>query len=212
VLVIHFSPVCCLGNNGGGVRRTWYTDLLATHPIKTMTSASDLPCLPLDSSRWGELEHAYGYASDIPDLLRKLDSVPSAVGDQEPWFSLWSALAHQNDVYSASFAAVPHVVRALASAPLTADSTYFQFPAVVEAWRHEKQTPVPEDLQVAYFAALAALPGLVAQASAREWDGDFLACALSAVAAAKGFGNVAAAVLELTPEVADEFTEWFYSR
>jgi len=67
-------------------------------------------------------------------------------------------------------------------------------------------------LQVAYFAALAALPRLVAQASAREWDKDILACALSAVAAAKGFGNVAAAVLEMTPEVADEFTEWFYSR
>lgn len=177
-----------------------------------MITAFDLPCLPLDSSRWGELEHAYGQASDIPALLRKLDSVPSAVGEQEPWFSLWSALAHQNDVYTASFAAVPHVVRALATSPLTADSNYLQFPAIVEAWRQAKQIPIPEDLKVAYSTALAALPGLVAQASAREWDGDFLACALSAVAAAKGFGNVAAAVLEITPDVADEFTEWFYSR
>lgn len=177
-----------------------------------MTLASDLACLPLDSSRWAELEHAYGHASDIPALLGKLDSLPSAVGNQEPWFSLWSALAHQNDVYTASFAVVPHVVRALATSPLSADSTYFQFPAVVEAWRQEKQVPIPVDLQVAYSAALAALPGLVAQASAREWDGDFLACALAAIAAAKGFGKVAAAVLEMTPEVADEFTEWFFSR
>lgn len=58
----------------------------------------------------------------------------------------------------------------------------------------------------------AALPGLVAQAANREWDSGFLACALSAVAAAKGFGNVAEAVLEMTPDVADEFMEWFYSR
>lgn len=177
-----------------------------------MTTALDLPCLPLDSLRWGELEHAYGKASDIPDLLRKLDTVPSSNDNQEPWFSLWSALAHQNDVYSASFAAVPHVVRALASSPLTADSSYFQFPAVVEAWRQQKHMPIPEDLHSAYSAALAALPGLVAQASTREWDGGFLACALSAVAAAKGFGNVAEAVLEMTPDVADEFMAWFYSR
>lgn len=177
-----------------------------------MMTPLDLKCLPLDSSRWSELEHAYGPASDIPALLRKLDTVPSSEGDQEPWFSLWSALAHQNDVYTASFAAVPHVVSALATSPLTADSSYFQFPAVVEAWRQEKQFPIPVDLQSAYSAALAALPDLVAQASAREWDGDFLACALSAVAAAKGFGNVAEAVLEMTPDVADQFMEWYYSR
>ncbi len=177
-----------------------------------MTTPVDLPCLPLDSSRWSELEHAYGRASDIPDLLRQLDTVPSSASDQDPWFSLWSALAHQNDVYTASFAAVPHVVRALATAPLIADSNYFQFPAVVEAWRQEKQISIPEDLRDAYSAALVALPGLVAQASAREWDGEFLACALSAIAAAKGFGNVASAVLEITPDVADEFNEWFQSR
>lgn len=177
-----------------------------------MTIALDLPCLALDSSRWNELTHAYGQASDIPDLLRRLDTVPASADDQEPWFSLWSALAHQNDVYPASFAAVPHVVRALATSPLTADSSYFQFPAVVEAWRQAKQIPIPEDLQSAYAAALAALPGLVAQAAARTWDDDFLPCALAAVAAAKGFGNVAEAVLELTPEIADEFMEWFHAR
>jgi hypothetical protein len=179
---------------------------------KNMTTTLDLACLPLDSPRWRELEDAYGKACDIPDLLRMLETVPSSDDDAEPWFSLWSALAHQGDVYSASFAAVPHVVRALATAPLAADCTYFQFPAVVEAWRQQKHVLIPEDLQGAYSAALTALPGLVAQASAREWDSNFLACALSALAAAKGFGNVAGAVLEITPDVADEFMEWFYSR
>ena len=52
----------------------------------------------------------------------------------------------------------------------------------------------------------------MAQAAEREWDEGFLVCALSAVAAAKGFGNVAEAVLEMTPKVADEFIEWFFSR
>ena len=66
-----------------------------------MTTEFDLPCLPLDSPRWPELNHAYGKASDIPALLRQLDSFPPSGPDDEPWFSLWSALAHQGDVYPA---------------------------------------------------------------------------------------------------------------
>ncbi|WP_431052140.1 hypothetical protein [Roseateles sp. L2-2] len=177
-----------------------------------MTTLSPLHALALDSSRWHELEHAYGTASDIPDLLRQLDSLPASHAEQDPWFSLWSALAHQDDVFPASFAAVPHVVRALAQSPSTADATYFQFPAVVEALRQRNAVEIPDDLRTAYFAALAALPGLVAKAADRAWDEGFLACALSAVAAAKGFGSVAEAALELTPYVADEFMEWFHSR
>ena len=168
--------------------------------------------LKLDSPRWSELEHAYGKAADIPSLLRQLNDVPTSEGRQEPWFTLWSALAHQGDVYSASFAAVPHVVAALASAPTRADSSYFQFPAWVEICRYRKNIAVPEDLQPAYAEALSKLPGLVAAASSREWNAEFLACALSSIAAAKGFAAVAEAAQELTPEVASEFMQWFFER
>ena len=168
--------------------------------------------LKLDSPRWSELEHAYGKAADIPSLLRQLNDVPTSDGRREPWFTLWSALAHQGDVYSASFAAVPHVVAALASAPTRADSSYFQFPAWVEICRHRKNVSVPQDLQPAYAEALSKLPGLVAAASPRDWDSEFLVCALSSIAAAKGFPVVAEAVQELTPEVAEEFMEWFSAR
>jgi gamma-glutamyl phosphate reductase len=71
---------------------------------------------------------------------------------------------------------------------------------------------VPPDLQTANAAALAALPRLVAAASAREWDNEFLSCALAAVAAAKGSTDVAEAVLELTPAVAADVMEWQESR
>lgn len=172
----------------------------------------DLKALPLDSARWATLEHAYGLASDLPAMLLQLDALPEAVGTEEPWFSLWSALAHQGDVYSASFAAVPHVVQALARSPQTAHWTYFQFPAVVEAWRQERQVLIPIDLEEAYRNALAALPVLVGRASAREWDENFLLCALAALAAAKGFGTVSSAVLELTPAVAQDFMDWVAQR
>jgi hypothetical protein len=168
--------------------------------------------LRLDSPKWSQLQHAYGVASDIPDLLRQLESLPASKGEREPWFSIWSSLAHQGDVYPASFAAVPHVVRVLAKAPSKADSSYFQFPAWVEVCRQKKSMPVPKELKTAYFLALEQLPGLVAEATDRKWDACFLACALSAIAAAKGFGSVAEAVLEMKPEVAEEFMEWFFSR
>lgn len=168
--------------------------------------------LSLDDPRWSELQHAYGGAADIPALLKQLADLPSSENNKEPWFSLWSALAHQGDVYSASFAAVPHVVEALASAPSKADFSYFQFPAWVEVCRAKKGVAVPEEIAPAYFEALSRLPALVAAAASRQWNEGFLRCALSAVAAAKGQPVVAEAVLELSPEVAGEFMEWFYER
>lgn len=165
-----------------------------------------------DATRWTSLEHAYGPASDTPGLLRRLDDLPAAYDDSEPWFSLWSSLAHQGDVYSASFAAVPHVVHALSSAPANAHSTYFQFPAWIEICRQKNGVEVPEDLLAAYFAALNRLPSLVAQAAERPWDNSFLLCALSAIAAAKGNTVVAEVVLDLESDIDTEFMEWFRSR
>lgn len=164
--------------------------------------------IDLDSPRWSEPEDAYGAATDIPKLLRQLDSLPTAEGDNEPWFSIWSRLAHQGDVYSASFAAVPHVIRALETDPVAAHSTYFQFPAWVEICRQKNSLAVPPDLAGPYSDALAKLPSLVAAAAARPWDADLLVCALAAVAAAKGFPSVAEAVQELDPETASEFLDW----
>ena len=168
--------------------------------------------LSLESLRWSELQHAYGQASDIPALLKQLTDVPDSSDDKEPWFTLWSSLAHQGDVYSASFAAVPHVDAALASSPMKADFTYFQFPAWVEICRKKSGVPVPEDIAPSYFEALSQLPALVAAASGREWDATFLSCALSAIAASKGQVVVAEAVQELSPEVAEEFMQWFFEQ
>jgi hypothetical protein len=117
-------------------------------------------------------------ASDIPLLLRQLETMPPFNGEEEPWFSIWSSLAHQGDVYPASFAAVPHVVRILAKAPNQADFSYFQFPAWVEICRQKKSVMIPRELETDYFSALKQLPSLVAAAADREWDEAFLSSAL----------------------------------
>jgi hypothetical protein len=169
--------------------------------------------LDLDSSRWSELTHAYGAADDVPELLRELEAVPGSSGDkEEPWFSIWSALAHQGDVYSASFAAVPHVIHVLGTASDRASFDYFQFPAWVEICRQRTNEPVPSDLAEAYFASLAQLPGLIAAAADRPWDEPMVQSALAALAAVKGAVEVAEAAAELTPEVAKEFLEWLQVR
>lgn len=168
--------------------------------------------LSLDSSRWSELTHAYGCAADIPSLLFDLARLPRAAGDAEPWHSLWSALAHQGDVYSASFAAVPHVIEALSLDPAAADSAYFQFPAWVEICRHRSRVEMPPDLRDAYFESLKRLPSLAAVAAENEWEADHLACVLAAIAASQGQPDVAEAVLELDAGTAAEFLRWLRER
>jgi len=164
--------------------------------------------LELSSQRWNELSHAYGSATDIPDRLRQLSDLPADDGDAEPWFALWSALAHQGDVYPASFAAVPHVINALASAPGAASVSYFHFPAWVEICRHKNAVEIPADLKTAYDDSMRRIPGLVADAASNTWSTALAACALSALAAATGQHYLAEALLEMTsPEAIEEFLD-----
>jgi hypothetical protein len=52
---------------------------------------------------WSRLDHAFGSAEDVPDLLERLTSHPTSA----LWSELWSVLCHQGSVYSASYAALP---------------------------------------------------------------------------------------------------------
>ena len=167
--------------------------------------------LPLSSARWKELRHAYGAAGDIPALLEQLQDLPEDAPDAEPWFTLWSSLAHQGDVYDASFAAVPHIVAVACSDPANAPASYFHFPAWVEICRAKNGLPVPPDLAESYMAALAKLPELIAAASHKPWDEEFLPVALAALAVAKGQPEIAEAALELSRDTARRFLDWFFS-
>ena len=149
--------------------------------------------VPLESSEWNRLQHAYGAASDIPDLLRRLvaDPRPKKPHD-EPWESLWSSLCHQGDVYTASYAAVPHIVQIALNTTGPIDFSFFLLPARVEIARQRKRGPeVPQDLEWAYFSALRSLIECASRHAADEWDGDMVLCVLGAIAAAKGQSNVA---------------------
>jgi len=157
--------------------------------------------LPLDSPRWNELTHAYGSAEDIPALLLQLESFPESNDYRdEPWFSLWSALAHQGDVYSASFAAVPHVVRILDGHPSRATYDFFLFPSAVEIGRQKKSIPIPTDLEADYLNSLSRFHALAVEAFDQTKDVTFQRSVLSAIAASEGNIELAETILDDDPE------------
>lgn len=65
---------------------------------------------------WGALKHAYGSAEDMPALLRAMGS-EDADERAEAMDGLVSSLFHQGDVYPASAAALPYLVRLVLDGP-----------------------------------------------------------------------------------------------
>ena len=64
----------------------------------------------LDEIAWDDLDHAYGAASDVPDVLRGL-----ADGDGEALNELFGTIWHQGTVYEATAYAVPFLIELLAA-------------------------------------------------------------------------------------------------
>lgn len=159
--------------------------------------------LELDNPRWSELTHAYGAASDIPALLKQLETArPPADWQSEPWFSLWSALCHQQDVYPASYAALPHIV-ALASARRGAERLeHVNFIASVEAFRHRKNAPpIPPDLEGDYLSAVERATSLILECLESNWSEAEYKVLLGALAVLRGQYKLGAAIFELEEEI-----------
>ncbi len=55
--------------------------------------------IALDDPRWAALQHAYGAADDIPELLANLSIPKDERSEDDPiedtWEELWSSLCHQ---------------------------------------------------------------------------------------------------------------------
>jgi hypothetical protein len=62
---------------------------------------------------WSRLEHAYGSADDLPEVL----AATTGPQERQAWQRLWSSLCHQGSLYSASFAALPYLAELAAVRP-----------------------------------------------------------------------------------------------
>jgi hypothetical protein len=161
--------------------------------------------IPLDSTEWSQLSHAYGNADDIPGLLTDLESMPPDEGSEaEPYFSLWSALCHQGDVYTASYAALPHLVRLMNSTEQVPVSLLLLVTCIEIARLQGRGPDLPTNLEPSYRSGLEQLPGIVSKLSQYSWDDLYCCAAIAAVAASKGFHQLAETVLELDPETIEE--------
>jgi hypothetical protein len=130
--------------------------------------------LALDDPRWTAMSHAYGPAVDIPDLLTKArhDFRPGHQAEST-WFALWSALCHQGDAYTASYAALPHLI---AMAPAHLERKRYDpifLSACIELARLEGRGPaIPADLMSSYEEAVASARTLAVESVSSAWDSD----------------------------------------
>ena len=166
--------------------------------------------LSLGDVEWASLRHAYGEASDIPGLLRQLSDFPAYEGYRsEPYLSLWSALCHQGDVYSASYAAVPAIVELIEASPGRANWSALLLVVSIEIARNERSGPeVPNELAGPYAAALGRIPALVGAMAIQTWDELTTRVASAAIAVSKGHSALASAILELEPTLVPRFMDW----
>ena len=66
----------------------------------------------LDEVDWSSLRHAYGEASDVPDLIRSL-AAPDRKTREDALYELYGNIWHQGTVYEATAYAVPFLIELL---------------------------------------------------------------------------------------------------
>ena len=149
---------------------------------------------PID---WNLLHDAYGIAGDIPALLKQIDSFPPEPDWQaEPWFSLWSSLYHQGDIYSASIVAVPRIVSALSKAPGKATLSFYLLPASIAVADSANPVSVAPEIRRSFSESLLALGAIASAALSSISDQHIAKAAQAAVLVATGAFQQAGELLE----------------
>ncbi|MFE0627568.1 hypothetical protein ACFW3D_11385 [Streptomyces sp. NPDC058864] len=122
----------------------------------------------LDSVAWADLDHAYGPAGDVPDLLRALASPDQEAADEAAQ-ELWSSIVHQGSVYRATLPAVPFLARLTTAGVRRAELLCMV--GAVAAGADEGDPERPGGARAAVVAQLPLLLPLLADADAevRKW-------------------------------------------
>ena len=108
--------------------------------------------LPPDSDRWKTLGHAYGSAGDIPAMLRGIRERGCLAEDDMEL--LWGSLYHQGTIYTATYAAAPHVLALIDVLPLKDQHELLTFLGkVAGSWDGDL---IPDDLRPAYKETILA--------------------------------------------------------
>jgi hypothetical protein len=144
--------------------------------------------LAFSSARWRQLDQAHGSARDIPGLLAHapVERRPSHRADTI-WFALWASLYNRGATYSASYAAVPHLVRIARLPAFKYRSDPLLLIASIELARLEQRGPaIPEDLIADYRQAIAEARELAEATVEHAWDEESWAAFAGSAAALRG--------------------------
>jgi hypothetical protein len=138
--------------------------------------------ISLDSKLWGQLTGGYKTAFDPRPLLARLE----AGRDVTTWPDLWNELHHQGDVGTASYAAVPHLVRIYRKLGAI-DWNIYAIVATIELARDQRQNPeVPESLEKDYYRAIQELAEIGQYEVLRADETETVRAILGMIAISKG--------------------------
>jgi hypothetical protein len=152
--------------------------------------------LDLDSLRWNKLRTAYGFANHTPKMLRNLEANPG----KKTWEAVWSSLCHQGSVYSASIAAIPHVVEFAKRRPPDQRFEYWNFVGAVASGASLRPSEGDPDVTEAYFGALQQAEPEIRRALELKPPREETAYLLSALLAVKGARGEAQVIEHLSSE------------
>ena len=153
--------------------------------------------LDLASPRWRVLEQAYGSAEDIGRLLAALYETVDEDERAELWYGLRMTLCPDTRVFSAAYAAVPHLLRVVERRDFAERIAGLHLVTQIEVSRHAPGAPgIDEDLIVAYAAAIESLPRRVAELEAMTWDASAAQVLAAALLAGKRQHALARLLLE----------------
>ncbi len=154
--------------------------------------------LDLASPRWRELTQAYGAADDIPRLLAALATVQGDAERTELWCGVWATLCRDGRVYTAAYAAVPHLLDITHEHGIVEQGAAIHVAVEVETLRHTPGAPaIPDDLVLAYATAIDSLPARVAALVGHPWDALTTQVMAAALVAGKRQPALASAILAI---------------
>jgi len=162
--------------------------------------------LTLDDPKWKKLIGGYRVPYDASLALKAMESGCLV------WKELWNELHHQGDVDTASYAAIPQLVRIATSASVR-DWNFYGLVSMIEIERHRKRNPeVPDWLLPDYESAWHQLLPIALSDLKCQLDNITIQTILSVIAISKGNMKLGAFLADLDSSeldsLVDETLDW----
>lgn len=157
--------------------------------------------LDFEDKRWTELLGGYRVAYDPRPALTRLEAGRNMDG---VWSELWNGLHHQGDVDTASYAAVPHLVRIHRARDVPDWNTYALLGVIAIASRAPRNPAIPMWLREGYDTAWAEIVGLAVHDLARSSEVLLTRSALGVIALARNLARLGEAALRFDEDELDE--------